>query len=145
MKIITFLIFILFSNSLFSQLTSSDLSLINNYKPIEAYKHYSNTKVLISDGYKNNHISVVLKFSMFMYQNYVSEIISADCAYDLSCSNYSKHSIIEYGYFKGIFLSADRLLRCQHSLQREVPFFRINQQTEKMIDTPGLYNYKNKK
>ena len=34
------------------------------------------------------------------------------CRFSPTCSNYAKEAIIEYGSFKGIYLSIKRILKC---------------------------------
>ncbi len=144
--ILTLIITFFLNNLATAQFSDNDINLINNYKKTDIEHKYSNTKTIISDKKsKFNPIAFVLRISMYSYQNLISPIMSSDCAYDLSCSNYSKHAIKEYGYVKGIFLSSDRLMRCQHTLQKETPFYKINQETGKMIDTPDMYRCKKHK
>ncbi len=144
--VLIFTITFFFNNLVRAQFSSNDIKLLNNYKKVELEDKYSNTKIFISDKKRKiNPIAFVLRISMYSYQNLISPIMSSDCAYDLSCSNYSKHVIKEYGYVKGVFLSSDRLMRCQHTLQKEVPFYKINQETGKMIDTPDMYRCKKHK
>jgi uncharacterized protein len=59
-----------------------------------------------------NPVSLTLKGAMFGYQKLVSQQLARSCPYQISCSNFSKQAISEYGLMKGIFLSADRLTRC---------------------------------
>lgn len=49
---------------------------------------------------------------MYGYQAILSPLLMRNCAYSPSCSAYSKNLIREYGLLKGIFLTADRLSRC---------------------------------
>ena len=59
-----------------------------------------------------NPVSLVFSGLMYTYQRWISPQVSADCLYSPSCSEYSKLLFREYGFFKGIFTSADRLMRC---------------------------------
>ncbi len=61
---------------------------------------------------KWNPINMALGGVLFVYQNTLSQHFSATCLYHPSCSDFSKKSIQNYGLLKGIFLSADRVMRC---------------------------------
>jgi len=61
---------------------------------------------------KYNPVSLVFSGLMYSYQKWISPQISSDCLYSPSCSEYSKLLFHEYGFFKGMFTSADRLMRC---------------------------------
>src|ERR1043165_6271178 len=61
---------------------------------------------------KYNPVSLLLKGTMFTYQHVISPQLSRSCPYEITCSNFSKLSIKEYGIVKGVFISADRILRC---------------------------------
>jgi putative component of membrane protein insertase Oxa1/YidC/SpoIIIJ protein YidD len=73
------------------------------------------------------------------YRNTISEQISADCAFDLSCSRFSIHAIRRFGLLKGGLLTADRLTRCgSFAGKHTVPIF-YNIRTGKVIDDPSMY------
>lgn len=54
----------------------------------------------------------LLAGSMYGYQKWVSPVLGSHCSYSPSCSAYSKSLIREYGLLKGMFCTADRLMRC---------------------------------
>jgi putative component of membrane protein insertase Oxa1/YidC/SpoIIIJ protein YidD len=62
--------------------------------------------------YRIEPVFLLARYSMLFYQHIVSPQFSAHCVYQRSCSNFCKKAIEEYGLIKGVFLSADRLLRC---------------------------------
>jgi len=73
------------------------------------------------------------------YRNTLSEQISADCAYDLSCSRFSIQAIRRFGILKGGLLTADRLTRCgSFAAKNAVPIF-YNARTGKVIDDSSMY------
>ena len=47
-----------------------------------------------------------------LYQVTISKFITPSCRFSPSCSEYSKEAFYNYGFFKGCFLTAKRLLRC---------------------------------
>ena len=72
-------------------------------------------------------------FLIHFYQKHLSDQILNDCIYDQSCSEFSKLSFEHYGFFKGLFLTADRLTRCNRATFAETPPTLINLQG-KVID-----------
>jgi putative component of membrane protein insertase Oxa1/YidC/SpoIIIJ protein YidD len=92
---------------------------------------------------KENVSQRQLKFptrQMFnFYRNVISEQLSADCAYDLTCSRFSVMSIKRFGIIKGVFLTADRLTRCHPLVSQEVALINFNNHTGKVIDEPDMY------
>lgn len=73
------------------------------------------------------------------YQKVVSPQISADCLYELSCSRFSRAALQEFGIFKGIALSADRLSRCNRVAATSIELIRINPQSGRVLDVPAMY------
>jgi putative component of membrane protein insertase Oxa1/YidC/SpoIIIJ protein YidD len=88
---------------------------------------------------KYNPVSLVLKGSLFAYQKIVSQQLARQCPYEITCSNFSKLAIEEFGIFKGIFISADRIMRCNRIGLLDVPPLSVNPATGAIIDPPNLY------
>ncbi len=63
----------------------------------------------------------VLKF----YSSIVSEQILNDCVYEYSCSEFSQGAFNEYGLFKGLVMTCDRLTRCNRATLVETSRFLI--------------------
>lgn len=61
---------------------------------------------------KYNPVSLALKGALIGYQRLMSQQLARSCPYQLTCSNFSKQAIEQYGIIKGVFLSADRIMRC---------------------------------
>lgn len=59
-----------------------------------------------------NPVSLLYGGSLYLYQNYFSQHLSASCLYNPTCSDFSKQAVKEYGLIKGTLLSFDRLSRC---------------------------------
>lgn len=51
-------------------------------------------------------------FLIRIYQKVISPVLGPRCRYYPSCSNYSIQAFKKHGFFKGLILSAWRLLRC---------------------------------
>jgi len=73
------------------------------------------------------------------YRNVLSEQISADCAFDLSCSRFSIKAIKSYGILKGGLLTTDRLTRCHNLVSEETLPLYFNNTSGKVIDEPYMY------
>lgn len=75
---------------------------------------------------------------MYVYQKAISPQFSSKCGYEISCSNFSKHVIQEYGLIKGVALTADRLTRCTPFAAIDVNTVFLNEEN-KVIDNPEKY------
>ena len=58
---------------------------------------------------------------LFVYQNVMSEQIQADCTYKISCSEFTKLSIQEYGFIKGTLNGFNQLSECHPQSLYEHP------------------------
>ncbi len=86
-----------------------------------------------------NPVYWMLNGALTGYQKVISPQISAECLYELSCSRFSRAAIQEFGIFKGIALSADRISRCNRVAATSIEMIRISPQTGRVIDTPSMY------
>lgn len=139
-----YLIFLLFATSASAQ-TSSDVSLIKQHKRDDESTHLAKKATYIFKDknafIKYNPISLTFGGTLFLYQRVVSPQISAGCAYEISCSNYSKQCIKHFGLVKGVALSTDRLTRCNRIASADFhPIFLTR--NNKMIDFPEMYRLK---
>jgi len=124
---------------------SFDLSLIenNNHQINTPVAHRHAIQFKSKSVFLNyNPINLFFKGSMYFYQNVISKQISAQCLYDISCSDFSKKSIQKYGLLKGVFLSADRILRCNRISALDIPASTINDSTGRCNETPDIYTFK---
>ncbi len=109
-------------------------------KDFSYYKRAGNDKTVIKNHShsffsKINPVNNILKVTMLLYQNVISPQLSKSCAYQITCSNYSKQAIAKYGIIKGVFLSADRLMRCNRISVLDVNTLCIDEVTGTIIDT----------
>lgn len=51
-------------------------------------------------------------FGIRVYQKTLSPILPSSCRYLPTCSQYSQDAVAKYGVFKGVWLGAKRLARC---------------------------------
>ncbi len=148
MRTITLFILLLsFFYSSFAQNTTSDLALISSQDfSVTHPRYYHKHKVsFMQPKSKNvfvryNPVSLTLGTTMFFYQKVISRQFSAQCIYEPSCSNFSKQSIAEFGFFKGIFLSADRLTRCNRISALDADPLSLNLKSGHFKDNPSKYH-----
>lgn len=88
---------------------------------------------------KYNPVSLTFGGLLYFYQNVISQQLSSSCLYHPTCSEFSKQAIAEYGIFKGIFLSTDRLSRCNKIAGTDIHPVTINEKTNKSEDPVSLY------
>ena len=86
-----------------------------------------------------NPLSLLLKGTMLTYQHVISPQLSRHCPYEITCSNFSKQSIQEYGIVKGVFLSADRILRCNRIGILDTDALDFNETSGTIKDAPNKY------
>ena len=91
---------------------------------------------------KYNPVSLLLKGAMAAYQRALSPLIFGSCVYELSCSNFCKHAIREFGLIKGLALSVDRITRCNRISVLDLHPANLNPATGKYVDVPGDYKKK---
>ena len=147
MKYIIFILLSLYSLGSFSQISDANL-LLNNHQ-IDSSKIQKKRKVSYVFKDKNwaikyNPVSLIFGGGLFFYQKVISPQIVMGCAFNPSCSNFSKGCVHEFGVAKGIFLSADRLTRCTRlsSIDFHPILFDEN---KKVNDLPIYYRTKAKK
>jgi uncharacterized protein len=88
---------------------------------------------------KYNPVSLALKGALLGYQRLMSQQLARSCPYQLTCSNFSKQAIEEYGIVKGVFLSADRIMRCNRIGLLDVPQMDISPTDGTIIDSLSRY------
>lgn len=72
---------------------------------------------------------------LFVYQNVFSEQIQAQCAYQVSCSEYTKRSIQKKGLLFGTLSGFNQLSECYPYIQHDHPTLFINYNNQKIINT----------
>lgn len=136
------LFFLLFSADVFSQETDlqNDLKAISSSVKKDKQKRkpyiYKNEKSVIK---KYNPVSLTFGGLLYFYQNAITYQFSAGCIYNPTCSEFSKQCIREYGLFKGVLLSADRLSRCSRIVAPEIHPLKIDRKTHRANDKMEFY------
>ncbi|MFH0866077.1 MAG: membrane protein insertion efficiency factor YidD [Bacteroidota bacterium] len=138
-----------------AQNSFSDISLIRNkdYSDITGDNNRrSNIKTNKKEPLKFKHKSFIAKYNplglgasalMLLYQHIISPQFFRYCLYEHSCSDFSKAAISEFGLIKGIFMSADRLLRCNISAIHDIPSGKFDSEGY-AIDEPEKYHIRKK-
>ena len=72
---------------------------------------------------------------LFLYQNVFSEQIQAQCAYQISCSEYTKLSIQKKGLLFGTLSGFNQLSECFPYIQHDHPPLFINYNNQKIINS----------
>lgn len=73
-----------------------------------------------------NPVSLVLSGSLLTYQHMISPQLSNRCIYAPSCSHFSREIMEVNGVLHGIFLTADRISRCNRIAATDAPVHRID-------------------
>ena len=133
----------------FAQTDAEDIALIRGqrFSSPDEFAHYHgpvNNEKALQNKHSNaiaqyNPLSLVLKGALLGYQKILSQQLARNCPYEISCSNFSKQSIQEFGILKGVFISADRILRCNRIAFEDVPPLSINHANGHIIDAPNMY------
>jgi putative component of membrane protein insertase Oxa1/YidC/SpoIIIJ protein YidD len=119
---------------------TDDFTLIKSHlKTLENEREQANIRFQRS----LNPFKAISFITLFFYQKIISEQISAECEFDMSCSNFGIRSLQEFGIIKAIGITADRLTRCNGQAQSETENYLINHSTGKVIDEPSMYRFKN--
>jgi putative membrane protein insertion efficiency factor len=92
---------------------------------------------------KLNPVRWTLGGLLYIYQTSLSKHFSADCLYEPTCSNFSKDVIQHYGILKGVFLTADRLSRCNRIAQTSLHPLTIDPNTGRATDSYTKYRFRN--
>jgi putative component of membrane protein insertase Oxa1/YidC/SpoIIIJ protein YidD len=148
-QLIIFLFSLFLICSCFSQDYKEELEFVKQkqfYAPNEFryYKRAGNDASFMKSKHKYflsyfNPLSIALKSSMYVYQNVISPQLSKSCPYGITCSNFSKQAIEEFGIVKGVFISADRLMRCNRIALLDINQLDIDEKTGTIIDPVKRY------
>ncbi len=140
------LFFLILLSLFFSEVNAQEINVLADLqtisKKIEVKKSYVRPYIYKdskSAFVKYNPVSLTLGGLLFFYQNTISYQFSADCLYNPSCSEFSKRALRKYGLFKGCFLSADRLMRCNRISAVDIHISKYDVHTHKVHDSIDSY------
>ena len=148
-QVIFLFFFCIVNTCLYGQSFNQDLQKIDSANfNVESFAKHHHTFLLPKSNniiIKYNPFSLFLGSMMYVYQGYFSHQIFADCLFKPSCSNMSKLYIKEFGIIKGIFLTADRLTRCNRIAATDVHQSRINKIDFKIHEYVNMFRFKTRK
>ena len=104
--------------------------------------HSENTKLKAMMGqplHYRHHI--LLKLFLGFYKGALSAQVSASCEYQPTCSTFSWLALDEFGLCKALFLTADRLTRCNGNSRSETSPYLIRTEDAKILDFPYQYKF----
>lgn len=81
----------------------------------------------VSEGAKIDSEETQFKGLLKVYNRAITDQIINDCIYQESCSNFGQHSFENYGMIKGLFVTYDRLTRCNRLSQLHVMPVRLDE------------------
>ncbi len=106
---------------------------LNNAFSIYEYKEPAKRAFLktkeLSFSQKINPLVYISGGLMFVYQRVISEQLTGNCAYELTCSSFAKKMIEKHGLAKGIYFGAYRLMSCNESCVEDTPPHMIHPET----------------
>lgn len=147
-KLILTLVFVWGSNWVLNAQTQkqNNLQLILKTKTntLDPHKHHRDYIYKNETNWlkKYNPISLSFGSLLYLYQNVLSQQFSADCLYHPTCSDFSKDAIREYGLIKGVFLSSDRICRCNRIAATSINYFKFDQKSRHAHDSVSYYKIK---
>lgn len=89
-----------------------------------------------------NPITLTLSGFMFVYQRAISPQLPSACLYEQSCSQFSIQLISRYGIAKGVFTTADRLMRCNRVAATDIHLMSVNETSLKLMESVDIYTIK---
>ena len=147
MKIFFFSFFFFFFQSIFLYAQNlDDIELLRNIDFDQPIYHARKVTYGFSENSSKNSLYNpfyhLLSGSMYLYQRYVSPQLSTQCMYIPSCSEYSKQLIRDYGIIKGVFCSADRLMRCNRIALTGIPHGAFGEHDHKIHESTDRYHFR---
>ncbi len=136
-----------FSNRGISQVEKTNLEIIQTKKLANEHKYQSRKVSYLfkekSFLVKYNPVSLAFGGLLAFYQKVISQQLASHCPYEISCSEFSKLCISEYGLIKGTALTADRLTRCTEFTQVDMHPLWMNEHNQ-IIDPIHKYQHHKK-
>ena len=125
-----------------SQSIHEDLALLSSHTPKSelpdhSYAKHADKKIKVINAI--NPVYWVYKGGLAFYQRHISSQLSTSCIYETSCSRFGKQLFDEFGPFKGLFLSIDRVSRCNRLTYSQVSPLRLNSQG-RIIESTSDYS-----
>ena len=112
---------------------ATDLAFIRKANPITTPKPQ---EVVRFNPQETSELKLAATGLIRLYQKFISSQDGPSCGFSPSCSRFGMACIQEYGVFRGVLLTADRLLRCNGSQSRH---YHKDNVTGKYIDPASDY------
>ena len=112
---------------------ATDLAFIRKTNPITTPKQQ---EVVRFNPRETSELKLAATGLIRLYQKFISSQDGPSCNFIPTCSRFGMACIQEYGVMRGIFLTADRLLRCNGSQSRH---YHKDEATGKYIDPASDY------
>ena len=94
---------------------ATDLAFIRKVNPVTTSKPKA---VVRFNPQETSELKLAVTGLIRLYQKFISSQDGPTCAFTPSCSHFGMACIQEYGVLRGVFLTADRLIRCNGSQSR---------------------------
>jgi uncharacterized protein len=137
-KLAGFLLINTICQATYAQTDNIDIAIFNAKNNNQTSHQYG----LVKANNNENHSKGILFGLLGFYKRNISQQISAECLYEISCSSFSQMALKEFGILKGIALTADRLARCNRISGTTINEYRINE-NGKVNDVPSMYKLNN--
>ena len=112
---------------------ATDLAFIRKANPITTPKQQ---EVVRFNPQETSELKLAATGLIRLYQKFISSQDGPSCNFIPTCSRFGMACIQKYGVMRGIFLTADRLLRCNGSQSRH---YHKDEGTGKYIDPASDY------
>ena len=110
-------------DSINSLLIKKSFSVYNQPEPVKRKFLSLKGKTVLA---KINPLTYFAGTALFVYQRVVSEQISANCCYEISCSSYAKFGIEQHGFFGGLLLGLNQFNNCFGAVTNDYPEYKVN-------------------
>ncbi|MDE0425399.1 MAG: membrane protein insertion efficiency factor YidD [Candidatus Poribacteria bacterium] len=112
---------------------AADLAFMRKFNPITTEKPQ---EVIRFNPEETSELKLAATGLIRLYQKFISSQDVPACGFSPTCSRFCMACIQEYGLVRGIFLAADRLLRCNGSQSR---YYHKDEATGKYVDPVSDY------
>ena len=110
-----------------------DLAFIRKVNPMTTPKPKETVRF---NPQETSELKLVATGLIRLYQKFISSQDGPSCQFLPSCSRFGMRCIHEYGFFRGVLLTADRLIRCNGS---QSSYYHRDGVTGKYIDPVSDY------
>ena len=91
----------------------------------------------LSWGAKLNPITYIAAGTMFVYQNAISQQLTGECTYEVSCSDNMKRQIQQHGFVPGMYFGFFQWSSCDPKSVLDFPAYKINTASGKIKNHDG--------